>query len=300
MNLNVTIKQMKVFVEVARALSFARAADILHLSQPAISLAIQNLEQNIGGKLFTRSTRNLDLTPEGKQFYPIALRLLADWNSALEDVHNLFTLNRGKLHMAVMPSFGANVLPQIIALYHQRFPHINLSINNIVMDDAIENVRKQRCELAVTFAADNLDSVHFTPLYTDTFTAIYSDQFASLNDVDLMADWNPLFEHPMVVMNATSSVRRWLDEQFEIRNCQVNRVAEVNQLETLGRFVAKGIGVGIVPSICSEQMKALGLNMQTLSPDVVARQVGIVTSRQGALSQPAEHMVQLLLEQLSD
>jgi LysR family carnitine catabolism transcriptional activator len=298
--MNVTIKQVRLFVEVARTLSFARAATAVHLSQPAVSLAIQNLEQNIGGRLFERSTRSLTLTPEGKAFYPTATRLLNEWSEALKDVNNLFTLQRGKLNMAVMPSFSANVLPAIVREYHEAYPQVNLSIQNIVMDEAIESVKKGRNELAVSFASENMSSLEFTPLYDVTFMAVYSDHFLpQLAKINLTADWSALFDLPMVAMDKDSTVRRWLDETTQQHNLTSNIVAEVNQLDSLGQMVSMGLGVGVVPSICEGQMRQMGLHMQNISSDVLKHPVGIVTRSSAPLSTSAQAMVNLLKSQLS-
>ena len=292
---NVTIKQLKLFVEVARTLSFARAAVASHLSQPAVSLAIQNLEQSIGGKLFARSTRSLELTPEGREFYPTATRLLNDWNEALDDVHNLFTMQRGKLNLAVMPSFSANVLPEVIRQYHTLYPQVNLAIQNIVMDEAIESVRKERNELAISFAAENMSGLVFTPLYEVTFMAVYSDHFADrLKNTNLTEDWSALFELPMVAMDKDSTVRRWLDEKATEQGLNVNIVTEVNQLDTLGRLVSTGIGVGIVPSLCEEQMKGMGLHLQKISDEILKQTVGAVTRDKSPLSSAGQGMLDLL------
>lgn len=299
--MNVTIKQMKLFVEVARSLSFARAATAMHLSQPAVSLAIQNLEQAIGGKLFARSTRSLELTPEGVAFFPTANRLLSDWEEALDDVHNLFTMQRGKLNIAVMPSFSENLLPDIIYQYHKHYPKVNLSIENIVMDDAIESVRKSRNELAISFASENMNGLNFTPLYDVTFMAVYSDHhLPALKDINLSEDWSPLFDYPMVAMDKDSTVRRWLDETTDAHNLNSQIVAEVNQLGSLGQLVSKGLGVGIVPSLCEEQMKQLGLHMQTINREILTQPVGVVTRNQSPLSIAGQGMVNLLKESLSE
>ncbi len=298
--MNVTVKQVRLFVEVARSLSFARAAEAMHLSQPAVSLAIQNLEQAIGGKLFARSTRSLELTPEGQAFFPTATRLLNEWEEALDDVNNLFTMQRGKLNMAVMPSFSTNVLPDLVRQYHQLYPQVNLSIQNIVMDDAIESVRKGRNELAISFASENMNGLNFTPLYDVTFMAVYSDHFLpNLKDVNLTDNWSALFDLPMVAMDKDSTVRRWLDETSQAQGLQSKIVAEVNQLDSLGQLVSMGIGVGIVPSLCADQMTQMGLHMQKISGEILRQPVGVVTKNQSPLSAAGKGMVELLKDSLS-
>ena len=74
--MNVSIKQLQSFVAVARSQSFAEACTLVHLSQPALSISIKNLEEAVGGKLLARSTRSVALTPEGAEFLPVVQRLL--------------------------------------------------------------------------------------------------------------------------------------------------------------------------------------------------------------------------------
>ena len=68
--MNITIKQLQAFVAVAKSGSFAEACTLVHLSQPALSISIKNLEEAIGGRLLARSTRSVALTPEGAEFFP--------------------------------------------------------------------------------------------------------------------------------------------------------------------------------------------------------------------------------------
>jgi LysR family carnitine catabolism transcriptional activator len=84
--MKITIKQITAFVAVAQSQSYAEACDRIHLSQPALSITIKNLEDVLGGTLLTRTTRTLALTPEGQAFLPVAQRLLADWDHALGDI----------------------------------------------------------------------------------------------------------------------------------------------------------------------------------------------------------------------
>jgi LysR family carnitine catabolism transcriptional activator len=106
--MNTTVKQLRGFVAIADTGSFAEACEQLHLSQPALSVSIRKLEEETGGLLFARSTRSVALTPEGHQFLPVAKRLLEDWTQGFEDLQQLFTLQRGKLTIAAMPSYASN------------------------------------------------------------------------------------------------------------------------------------------------------------------------------------------------
>ena len=108
-----TVKQLRAFLAVAQSLSFAQACERLHLSQPALSLAIKNLEQSLGGQLLVRTTRSVALTPEGETLLPIAVRLLADWDNAEDLLRQHFTLQMGKV-AAMVSTTSSMVEPSFI------------------------------------------------------------------------------------------------------------------------------------------------------------------------------------------
>ncbi len=112
-----TVKQLRAFLAVAQSLSFAQAGERLHLSQPALSLAIKSLEESLGGPLLERTTRSVSLTPEGETLLPLALRLLADWDNTEELLRQHFTLQLGKVSIAAMPSFAGNLLPLVLKTF---------------------------------------------------------------------------------------------------------------------------------------------------------------------------------------
>ena len=99
-------RQLKVFLTLAETLNFASAARRLHLSQPALSLSLKKLEQEVGGALLSRTTRQVRLTPEGETLLPRARQLLADWQDTEEMLRQRFTLKRGRVTIAAMPSFA--------------------------------------------------------------------------------------------------------------------------------------------------------------------------------------------------
>src|SRR5690606_28760204 len=169
--MDITIKQLRAFVAVARSRSFAEACGLLNLSQPALSVTIRNLEQAVGGRLLARTTRTLALTPEGSQFLPVAQRLLADWSGALDDLHDTFALRRGRLAVAAMPSFASTELPALLQQFRQLHPEINITVHDVIAEDVIAMVRSGRVEAGIAFDPGTAEDLHFTPLFSDRFVA---------------------------------------------------------------------------------------------------------------------------------
>src|SRR5262245_1670489 len=126
--MGVDLHQLRIFVAVARLGNFTRAAERLGLSQPSLSLHIRQLEQDLGVRLFDRSTRSVALTPAGDDFLPTAERLLDDFQSAVAAVADLAARRRGRVAVAVLPSVAAELLPRAMAALHARHHGITVSL----------------------------------------------------------------------------------------------------------------------------------------------------------------------------
>jgi len=112
------------------------------------------------------------LTLEGKIFYPVARRLLADWEQSLQDISNQFKLLQGKLEIAAMPTYTSNLLPKVLADFHRQHPDINVTVHDVIAESVVQMVRDGRSELGVTFEPSNAPDLNFQPLFRDRFMAI--------------------------------------------------------------------------------------------------------------------------------
>ncbi len=170
------VKQLRAFLAVAQYLSFAQAGERLNLSQPALSLTIKSLEEDLGGQLLTRTTRNVSLTPEGETLLPLARQLMADWDNTEELLRQRFTLQMGRVSIAAMPSFAGNLLPGALKTFRGRYPRVNVAVHDVVNEQVLEMVRHRRVELGIGFEPESSNSLSFTPFYMDRFVAVVSTE----------------------------------------------------------------------------------------------------------------------------
>lgn len=290
--MNITIKQLRAFVAVAKTQSFTEACAAIHLSQPALSIAIKNLEEEVGGQLLVRTTRTLSLTAEGEAFLPTAERLLADWDNALEEVHNRFALKRGKIAIAAMPSFALNQLPEAIRQYRESYPQINVTVHDVLAEEVVDMVRQGRCELGVSFEPADSEDLLFEPLFQDQLVAVLPEGHPRLVQPSIC--WTELLESDFMLLQRPSSIRLLVEQQLEEQGIPLVVEFETHQLATIGRMVATGLGVSAVPALCIDQMVELGARCRVLEQPHIVRQVGLVTRRRYPLSMAAQGMVQVL------
>lgn len=278
----VSYKNMRAFVAVATSSTFAEAAQKLFISQPALSSAIKNMESQLGGKLFSRSTRKVELTPEGRSFLPKVQRVLADYDGAISDVKALFTAQKGSLVISAMPSFAEGPLPQIIQLFSKRYPNISIRVLDVVMEQVIDNVLKERAELGFVFAPQTLQGLAFTKLLTDKFCVIMPVDHPLASGIS--CNLSQLVVFPFIAMNRESTVRRWLDEIMHEAHIALNIVAEASQLGTIGQLVANNVGIAIVPQLCKLQMQSKGLVCLPIDDLSLVKEIGVIYKTKGNLS----------------
>ena len=290
-----TLKQIRAFLAVAQSLSFAVACERLHLSQSALSLTIKALEEGLGGRLFSRNTRNVALTPEGESLLPLARRLIADWDNADDEMRQRFTLQRGRVTLAAMPSFAGNLLPPILKTFRARYPNVNVTVNDVINEQVLEMVRDRHVELGVAFEPLQGSSLAFTPLYLDRFVAVVplDSPLAQRNEIQ----WPTLLEQPFITLQRPSTVRVMLEEHLQARGMKLPVEFESHQLATVGRMVASGLGVSAVPALCVGQMHELGARCITLGDPVVERAIGVLTKPGHELSAAAQALFDTLKDQ---
>lgn len=287
------IKQVRAFLAVAQSLSFASAATQLHLSQPALSLSIKGLESSLGGKLFTRTTRHIALTPEGDALVPIARRLLAQWENAEDEMKQRFALQMGKITLASMPSFAASLLPKAIRNYHASYPNIQVAIDDVLSDVVVEMVRNNQVELGISFEPTNLLELSFYPLYEDNFIAILPAKHPL--SVQKRITWRDLLSYDFITLQRPSSVRDLIENTVNDAGIELNVAFDAHQLTTVVRMVSENMGVAVVPAVCRQQATEQNAICRAVIEPEIRRRVGVICQPRSHLSIAAAAMLDVLV-----
>ncbi len=291
--MNITLKQLKAFVVVAQQESFMAACEILHISQPALSIAIKNLELEVGGGLLSRTTRAVVLTPEGEQFLPTAKRLLQEWDDAFINLTQSFSLEHGMLSIAAMPSFASSLVPSYLKQFRNEYPEVKIKLHDVVAEDAVQMVCDEQVELALVFEVPEQSQLNFIPLFEDKFVAALSPQQAKVH-VDI--SWKKLLSSPLIALQKPSNIRAQIETLLAQQGLPFNAEFEANQLTTIGQMVASGLGVSAVPSLSAPLFEALGACCVPLHSPPLMRRVGIVTKHRKPLSVAAQFFIGQLVD----
>jgi LysR family carnitine catabolism transcriptional activator len=288
------VKQLRAFLTVAQCLSFAQAGERLHLSQPALSLTIKALEEDLGGQLLTRTTRSVSLTPEGETLLPLARQLMADWDNTEELLRQRFTLQLGKVSIAAMPSFAGNLLPIALKVFRERYPRVNVAVHDVINEQVVEMVDHRRVELGIGFEPESSNTLTFTPFYLDRFVAVVPLD-SPLAEQDVVS-WDELLRHDFITLQRPSAVRLLLEQDLQTQHGKLSVAFESHQLATVGRMVANGLGVSAVPALCMQQMQELGARCVALDGPRIERRIGLMTVADHKLSAAAQALKDVLIQ----
>jgi len=293
-----SMRQLKAFVAVADLGSFIEASQCLHLSQPALSIAIRKLEGSVGGVLFNRSPRGVQLTAEGRFFLPMARRLIADWEEALGDLGELFNKQRGKVTLAALPTLAAGFLPAVLADYRHRHPNVAISVHDVLANQVEDLVSEQRADIGFSVRPSASETTHFEPLIDDHFVAVCPLGHPLLDDTEI--PWAELLRYPIIAVSRLSSTREAIEKVLRELDKEMDLMCEVVQIGTAGRMVAAGLGVAALPSLSFRQISDEGLGWRPLAAPRVPRALGIITPTRTPLSAAASAMLEVVREHVPD
>lgn len=159
------IRQLEYFVEVAKQLSFTKAATTLHVSQPSISKAIQNFEAELGVPLFYRSSRQLELTDAGQAVLVNALQVLDSFKNMRSELTDLMDLKKGRIRIGIPPIVGAEFFSKLISHYKEQYPYIEISLAEVGTKRIRQDIDAGDLDIGLVCSVhstnDNLEVIRF-------------------------------------------------------------------------------------------------------------------------------------------
>jgi DNA-binding transcriptional LysR family regulator len=292
--MNVTLRQLRVFIEVARLQSFSRAGSEIGLTQSAVSRCVRELEAEIGLKLIDRTTREVQLTDVGGNLVASVSRLLTDLDDALREIREIGEQRRGRVMVAASPTIACRLMPNIVAACGTQFPYITLGLRDDVQSDVVRKVKSGEVDFGVVIGPLSADDLFTEPLMTDSFCLVSRDDhpLASRREVA----WRELDGERLVMLDQASGSRPIIDAALEAHSVSANIVQELGHPSTVFGLVQAGIGVSVLPWLAMPLPAGSSLVARPLVPRA-ERTVELVRRRVRSLS-PAADAVWNLIHQV--
>lgn len=270
------LTKIRSFISVAEYASFRKAAENLHLSQPALSAHVRDLEALVGVPLFHRTTRNVQLTAEGSNFLARSKRALGELEAGIAELHDQASLQRGRVIAGCVPTIASHVFPTVLVAFTAKYPGITVRVVDVGARDLHRLVLNREVDLAIGPPPDHTDDVVFRSILRDPFVCVCprDHPLASRRKVRLAE----LVGFPLLMLTS-GNVRTVLQKAFEENGFPLRPAYEVVHHYTLGGMVEAGLGITVLPSIAISMLNHSLLRTLPIVDPEITREVGVLRRR---------------------
>lgn len=285
------IRHIEAFVAVARLGSFTRAAASLHVSQPALTVQIRQLEGALGLRLFDRNNRRVALTQPGRALVASFERLLLDLRSIVDSANDFASHRRGVVTVACLPSVASTLLPRAIAMLSARHQGLLVRVRDVVAGRVVELIKSGEADFGLGICADVDREIVSTPLFTDRLAAFVSvrHRLATRRRVTL----REVARHPLILTGRDSSVRVLFDRALAHARLAAELAHEAAYMTTALAMAEAGLGVAILPGTALAGGSG-GVRRLDIHRPVITREIGILTRAGRSPSPAAGRLVEVL------
>ena len=287
---HLSLRQLRAFVAVAHAQSMTRAAAQLHLTPSALSMLVRGLEEELGLRLFERTTRKLILTAAGRDFLPSAEQVFGVLESGLQALAVHHPNETPPLRVASSPLLASGLLPRVIASLRAESPSMRIQLHDVPVPDLPMRVREGHVDLAIGTATRDAADLKAIPLYADPLMLVCAPDHPLARRAQV--SWQELLDEPLVLLQRDSGLRTLVDDTLAKWSRRAHIAQEVTHVATALALVAEGEGIAPLPSYAISRAQAhlgisAGVAAIALVEPVVTRQI-VAWIAPGAQPHPAQ------------
>lgn len=202
-------RHIRYFQAVAEHLSFTKAAAALHVSQPALSQLVKQLEEELGVQLFDRTGRTTRLTDAGDTYLQYVRRAAQELQEATRAIHDVSNLSRGSLRLAMTPTFTTYLIGPLVGAFHSRYPDITLKVHEMSQESIEEQLLAGELDIGIAFGKVSSPDIEAIPLLDETLALVVSTghRLAEEKSVGL----NTLNAESLVLLSKEFATREQID-----------------------------------------------------------------------------------------
>ncbi|MDR3747771.1 MAG: LysR family transcriptional regulator [Acidobacteriota bacterium] len=289
------LRHIRAFLKIAETRNFTRAANDLHVSQSALTVQVQQLEESLGVRLFDRNKRGVTLTAAGKDVFGPLQRLFNDAQTIVEHAHDLSSASTGFVSIAALPTVCAGTLPELIRSFLESHPGIRVQISDVIAERVREAVLKREVDFGIGTLHGRDAELSATPLFQDRLVVFVppGHPLSEKHTVTL----REASAHGLILPGRASSVREAVEAIAHRERLLLDIRYETNFMPTALAFVRANLGIAILPE------KAAGTDtsnivMVPFNNRFLNRQIELLQRRDAALSPASESLARHLLQKL--
>ena len=282
------IQNIRAFLAVSETESFSRAAEALHLTQPAISKRIQTMEQHLDISLFDRIGKSVQLTEAGQALIPTYQRILDELEESERIISNLRETTRGHLRFATSHHIGLHRLPTVLRQFAKEYPDVDLELQFMDSEQACQQVLHGDIELGiVTLPSQPDERLTLQNVWHDPMHCVVAADHPLAANKKITR--KQLLAQPSILPSSDTYTRALINRALKLGD-NTNILMETNYLETIKAMVETGLGWGVIPdSMLDDSLKPIEIKTAKMQ-----RELGVVFHRSRTRSGPANALIKLL------
>ena len=282
------LNDLQAFRAVAELGSFRKAAETVHISQPAFSRRIEKLEEALGVRLLERTTRRVSLTAVGRDFARKVQQLLDDLDSTLLAIRGVAATRMGLVTVACVPSTVYYYVSRVIGGFRQTYPRVRVKVFDASANEVLGAVARGEADFGLNFIGMEEPDIEFRALHEERFVA------ACRRDHPLArrrrVAWADLAAHDFITMAQSSGNRLLIDQALAGLATRPQIVCEAQHVTALLGLVEAGLGVAAVPALAMPGKDHAVLVGVPLDTPVVTRRVGLIRRAGRSLTPAAQQL----------
>lgn len=287
-----TLRHMKIMVAVYQQGSVTKAAELLHLSQPSVSLALRELEEFYGVKLYTHVGRRISPTECGKAFYGYAVHIVSLMGELETNMRNWDTV--GTVRIGATITIGTYLLPGLIRRYQQEFPELKTDVQVCRASQVEQLIFDNRIDLGLIETTPEHPELQAIPFMQDELRAVVPPDSPLSGQPSVTIE--ELAAYPFLMREPGSAGRRELNACLALHQLQIQPAWESVSTQALIKAVAEGLGVAVLPKLLVQRDAANGIVTMLPFREPMTRTLNIVYHSKKYLSGSMNRFIALCRE----
>ncbi len=299
-----TLDQLRILKAIAAQGSFKKAADLLYVTQPAVSLQIQNLEKQLEITIFDRGGRKALLTEAGRLLLEYCERILNQCDEACKAIEDLNSLKGGTLVIGASQTTGTYLMPRMIGLFRQKYPDVSVQLQVHSTRRTGWSVANGQIDLAIIggqLPGDLENLLQVIPYATDELALVLPSKHPLSNKKELLKE--DLYKLNFVTLDSQSTTRKVVDKLLQDSGLDVQRLKiemELNSLEAIKNAVQSGLGASFLPVVSIARELSAGTIHKAFIADLeVKRELKLITNPSRYTSRASEVFKKNILPQFA-
>ena len=294
---DLSTRQLRTVVAVARFESFLAASAELRTSQSAVSRTVKLVEEALGVSLFDRTTRRVSLTPAGREFIPLAERVLEEIGIGADALRKAAGRQPQRLYIACLISLTHDIVPAALAAFHAKWPDVEIVLRQRLQNHILDDVRQGVVDLGIANRMPESDQIDTIPMGQDRYHVMVprghrlaKRAAATIADLD---------GERMVSVAPASNVRRMVDRLALDAGVSLHHAVTLDHITLVDRFVRRGLGIAVVPANMRPEDDAGAIVFVPLEPRALRTKIVVCHAHDRPLFPAAADFVAALKDAFS-